>query len=66
MTVADWIRSMTDLELAAFLYEILHQRDLIITEKLAEQGVQHTLVEVPAISIAKHLKFLKSPAEDIK
>lgn len=63
MTIADWIRSMDDLELAQFLEMILHERELLITEKLAKQGFSVSLVEMPELSVAEHLKFLQSPFE---
>ena len=61
MTVAEWIRGMTDLELARFLEMILHEREMIIIEKLNAQGVKADLVEMRPLSVAQHLKFLKSP-----
>ena len=65
MTVADWIRSMADEELAALFTTILSERDRATVEKLAAQGIQTSLVEMPAVSMAKHLQFLQSPAENI-
>lgn len=65
MTVADWIRSMTDEELAVFLNAILHERDVSMTKKLAEQGIANSLIEIPVASVAKHLAFLRSPKKDI-
>lgn len=59
MTVADWIRGMTDEELAAFITELLSERDHVMSEKLAEQGVPNSLIEIPAISMACHLEFLQ-------
>lgn len=61
MTVADWIRNMTDLELAEFLEMIIHERDLIILEKLSAQGLESSLVEMRQLNVAQHLKFLQSP-----
>ena len=60
MTVAEWIRGMTDLELAQFLEMIIHERDLHMSEKLAKQGFTVSLVEMPTLSVAEHLKFLQS------
>ena len=61
MTNAEWIRGMTDLELAQFLEMIIHERDLYMTTKLANQGFVVSLVEMPALSVTEHLKFLQSP-----
>ncbi len=66
MTVADWIRSMTDVELAQFFYTLLHERDLLVTKQLAEQGIQNSLISMPAVSLAKHLRYLQSPMKEAK
>ena len=64
MTVADWIRGMTDEELAAFITGLISERDHIMSEKLAEQGVPNSLIEIPAVSIARHLEYLRRPFEE--
>lgn len=63
MTVADWIRSMTDMELAQFLEMILSERDKVICEKLSKQGIAIRLIETPVISVKKHLEYLQSQME---
>jgi hypothetical protein len=63
MTVADWIRSMTDEELAAFITGLISERDHVMSEKLAEQGVQNSLIEIPELSVLNHLKYLQSEME---
>ena len=63
MTVADWIRSMDDTELATFFTMVLSERDKIMCEKLAVQGVSHTLVEMPLLSVAQQLEYLQSEME---
>jgi hypothetical protein len=63
MTVADWIRSMTDEELAAFLTSLISERDHVMSEKLAEQGIPNSLIEIPAISLARHLEYLQGPMD---
>ena len=65
MTVADMIRNMSDLELAQFLEAIISERDKVMSEKLTAQGVPHSLIEIPALSVMHHLKFLQRPAEDV-
>ena len=65
MTVADTIREMNDIELAQFLSLIISERDHIMSERLQEQGVPNTLLEMPMMSVAHHLAFLKRPAEDV-
>ena len=65
MTVADWIRGMTDLELAEFITGLISERDLVISKKLAENGVSNSLVEIPAISLARHLEYLQRPVEEV-
>lgn len=64
MTVADWIRSMTDEELAAFITALISERDHVMSEKLAAQGVPNSLIEIPAISLARHLEYLQQPMEE--
>lgn len=63
MTVADWIRNMTDEELAAFITGLISERDHIMSEKLAEQGVPNSLIEIPVVSMARHLEYLRGPFE---
>lgn len=65
MTVADTIREMTDIELAEFLSLIISERDKVMSERLREQGVENTLIEMPIFSVANQLSFLKRPAEDV-
>ena len=60
MSVADWIRSRTDFELAEFLEMILHERDLLLIQSLNNQGIEASLVEAPSLSVAEHLKYLQS------
>jgi hypothetical protein len=64
MTVADWIRSMTDEELAAFITGIISERDHVMSEKLAKQGIPNSLIEIPAVSLVRHLEYLQQPMED--
>ena len=64
MTIADWIRGMTDEELAAFITGLISERDHVMSEKLAEQGVPNSLIEIPAISQARHLEYLRRPYEE--
>lgn len=65
MTVADVIRSMEDIELAQLLNEICSERDHVMSEMLEEQGVPHDLIEIPCLSVAHHLAFLRRPAEEV-
>lgn len=65
MTVADMIRNMSDLELADFLSTMLSERDHVMSEKLANQGVPNSLIEMPQLSILHTLKFLQGPAGDV-
>jgi hypothetical protein len=60
MTVGDWIRGMTDMELAQFLEMILSERDKVMCEKLAERGVVISLIEMPVLSVKHHFKYLQS------
>ena len=62
-TNADRIRAMSDDELAKLLWAILHERDVIMIEKLSEQGIEASLIETPGRDIAAHLEWLKQPVE---
>ena len=64
MTIADWIRGMTDEELAAFLTAIISERDRVMSEKLFEQGIPNSLVEIPFVSLARHLEYLQRPFKE--
>ena len=63
-TNADRIRAMSDEELAELLQGILHERDVIICEKLSNQGIEISLVEAPDVSFMAHLEWLKQPVDD--
>lgn len=65
MTIADVIRSMDDIELAQFFYDVVDSRDKVISESLAEQGVPNSLITMPTLGVAYHLGFLRRPAEDL-
>ena len=65
MNVADTIRSMNDLELAQLLNEICSELYHVMSEKLEEQGIPHDLIEIPCLSVAHHLAFLRRPAEEV-
>lgn len=64
MTVAEWLRSRSDIELARFLDLLLTEWVKVLSERLAEQGVPHSIVEFPALSVANHLEMLQGPVED--
>lgn len=64
MTIADWIRGMTDQELAAFITGLISERDRVMSEKLAAQGVPNSLIEIPVVSMARHLEHLRRPYEE--
>lgn len=65
MTVADVIRRMDDQSLARFLSSLLEERDKVIMESLAEQGLSVSLVSMPDLSYAHNLNFVKQPAETV-
>ena len=65
MTVADYIRNMDDMKMAQFFEALIHERDLVISEKLSMQGIPNSIVQIPSLSIMHHLSFLQRPAEDV-
>ena len=62
-TNADRIRAMSDEELAVLFETIMHERDVIMIEKLNKQGIEASLVEAPELSMKNHLQWLQQPAE---
>ena len=42
-------------------YELYH----VMSEKLEEHGIPHDLIEIPCLSVAHHLAFLRRPAEEV-
>ena len=62
MTHADRIRDMSDEELATLFTGICSARDHIITDKLAQAGVDAELIEFPCGSYQRHLAWLKEEA----
>ena len=63
MTNAQKIRAMNDEGLAELLHSIIHERDVIMIEKLKNQGIEASLVEAPVLSVKSHLEWLKQTAE---
>ena len=62
-THADHIRAMSDEELAELFWAILHERDVLMLEKLSKRGIEASLIELPDRDIATHLDWLKQPVE---
>lgn len=63
-TNADCIRAMSDEELAELLGAIIREREIILLQKLREQGVEASIVEMPELTFNAHLEWLKQPAEE--
>jgi hypothetical protein len=55
---------MDDMELAQFLYAIMSEYDKVMSDKLSAQGISHSLIDMPVLSVAHHLQFLRSSRED--
>ena len=64
MTVAEWLRSLPDIELARFLDLLLTEWMKVLSDRLAEQGIPHSIIEIPTLSVAHHLEMLQGPVED--
>lgn len=62
-TNADRIRAMSDEELAELFGAVIREREIILLQKLREQGVEASIVEMPELTFNAHLKWLKQPAE---
>lgn len=59
MTMYDVIMSLDVDEMAEFLHEICHERDIQLQKSLHEQGAEVTLVELPReVQIELHKQFL--------
>lgn len=63
-TNADRIRAMRDEELAELFGAILREREIILLQKLREQGVEASIVEIPELTFNAQLEWLKQPAEE--
>ena len=68
MTNADKIRAMSDDDLAALLTALMSRQRASIIKKLQDKGVALNveIVEMPLLTKAAHLEWLKEPAEDEK
>ena len=62
-THADRIRSMSDEELAELFGAIIREREIVLLQKLREQGVEASIVEMPELTFNSHLEWLKQPAD---
>ena len=64
MTNADKIRAMSDEELAALITAIMSRQRTIIMQGLQAAGVADNIgvMEIPAMTMAAHLKWLREPA----
>ena len=63
MTVADWIRGATDIELALLLERINHTRDEAMIKQLSEKGFAATFTEIRPFNVVHYLNFLRTPLE---
>ena len=61
MTIADWIRGATDIELALLLEKINHKRDEAMFEQLRKHGFAGTFTEIRPLNVVHYLKFLRTP-----
>ena len=65
-TMFDVIKSFNLDDMAAFLTELLHDRDMVLLETLHEQGIDATLVELPfEIQCEIHKEFLLKEPSDL-
>ena len=62
MTHGDMIRGMDNEALAIMFHEMLAEHDHSILESLKSQGVDADLIEIPAISVHRHIAFLEQEA----
>ena len=65
MTHGDEIRSMDDEALATLFTVMLSEGDHIFMQKLKEQGIDATLIELPLESWQSHLDWLKEDDGDV-
>ena len=59
MTHGDVIRAMDDEALATLFTVMLSEREHIFMQKLKEQGIDATLIELPLESWQAHLDWLR-------
>ena len=66
-TMYDLIRSFSIDDMAAFMAQLCHERDITLLEALHEQGIDATLVELPfEVQCEIHKKYLLSDLSDFK
>ena len=59
------IKDMSVDEMAELLYGIIHERDLFLLEKLKDNGIDASLIEMqPELHIAYHKKWLESEVNE--
>lgn len=64
ITNFDRIKAMSVDEMAALFYGIIHERDLQLQQKLAEQGIECSLIEMPTeLHISYHKQWLERRCE---
>lgn len=63
MTYGDKIRAMSDDQLAGFLAAILHENRVNVIKQLQDKGIALgvNVVDMPMVSKAAHLKWLREP-----
>lgn len=65
MTNGDFIRSMTDEQLADFITKLLSRQRTTIIEQLSAMGIADIcIIETPTMAKAAHLHWLRQPAEE--
>lgn len=64
LTNYEFIKEMSVDDMAAFLYSIVHERDLRFLKMLSNKGISASLVETnPEVQIALHKRWLESEVE---
>ena len=64
-TMFDVIKSFNLDDMAVFLTELLHDRDMVLLETLHEQGIDATLVELPfEVQCNIHREYLLREPEE--
>lgn len=58
MTNGDYIRSLNDMQMAEFLFELMEYRDSQNQLNLANSGINSSKVVIPAIAINTHYRWL--------
>lgn len=64
MTNGDWVRSLSDEDLAELFDTFFEEVMLSMLEKLSDKGISAEVISLPIVSRKKHLDFLRAEVQN--